>query len=102
MNRTLNLSISPNDITTTEAIQNCAKSIQYKPLPETAVIPSEQEPALSAHNHNTSLHEICVKYVSKFPGAFPKDLVQVIAAWDSLSASTREAIVALAEKIRSS
>jgi hypothetical protein len=66
-------------------------------LPETAVIPSEQKPTLSTHNPNTSLHEICVKYVSKIPGAFPEDLVQVIAAWDSLSAPVREAIVDLAK-----
>ena len=83
----------------TQAVQKSHNSLQRYELEVSPKDSPKQNPNTSEQKQYTSVREKCA-IVCWNPDLAPDDLVQVIAAWDSLSAPAREAIVDLVKETR--
>ena len=86
-------SLSP---TCAESHQNCAKSLQTHALQRTALSGESQSHAVPMHKNHTPTHDLCATCVQQI-NCLPEDLKAVVAAWESLAAPVRRAILAIVQ-----
>ena len=86
----------------TQTVQKRAKSTQNQALTASDTHPSNPPKSKSVQNPciSDTLSDPPTLYGTIYKEAVPENLAQVIAAWDSLSAPVREAIVDLVNETR--